>query len=87
MSDQFQIDTDVPPPAPSQNRGISETLGKLKVGDSFVAPTTARPNIYTFAKRQGIKIRTKKETDDTFRVWRVEGTPDADTDGDNSGDS
>ena len=52
--------------------GVTNTLGKIKVGESFMWPVALRRNnLYLFARRLGIQITIRKLNARHCRVWRV----------------
>ena len=67
----FEIEKGVP--YPTRNRGMTATLRKLEVGDSFVVSgRNAVVSATTAAKRIGILVITQNIGGDDFRVWRAE---------------
>jgi hypothetical protein len=65
----YKIEDGIPVP---DKGGLTATLRKLKVGQSFTAPLSAqRGSLYTTAKWLGIKVISKK-CDGLIRIWRVE---------------
>lgn len=67
----MKIQKGIPIPTP-RSSGVSGTLRKLQVGDSFLTELnhSNRSNIYLSACRIGIKITARSEGD-KLRVWRV----------------
>ncbi len=66
------IEKGVPVPvAKASNAGLSGTLKKLEVGDSFVWSIVAKSNVHYYAMRVGIKVTTRKVSETEIRIWRV----------------
>ncbi len=69
---KFVIEKDIPAP---KGRNTKYPFDDMEIGDSFVAPNTARSNLSAAASAAGRKLRRKFVTADTEngpRVWRVE---------------
>jgi hypothetical protein len=58
-------------PLPGRRREMVFTLQRCKVGDSFVADCRNQSYPYSAALAAGVRIRTHKEEDGKYRVWRV----------------
>ena len=73
---ETHIETGVPLP-PRRVGGLTATLRKLNVNDSFLYPKDLRNSVAPTAKQLGIKVTTAvvDETVDgkqAVRVWRIE---------------
>lgn len=67
----IKIDNDVPIPPP-KGMGITGTIGRLQVGQSFIWPNIkVRSSVTTAGNRWGYKLCTRAEPGGGFRVWRV----------------
>jgi hypothetical protein len=73
MSNKYTITDDIPIPEPQQRThiGLTATLRSMEVGQSIVLPKDSRPNVLSIAQAAKLKIRTRSESVDTIRVWRV----------------
>lgn len=69
---QFKIEHDVPIPLGAKLSGLTATLKKMKVGDSFIADFRLRSNVPTTARRLGMKVATRTIDSNHMRVWRVQ---------------
>ena len=72
----YKIEDDVPIPKGNSGRPASEianTALSLKVGQSFVCdkPQADVHACLRIAKRNGMKFKTKRETETTTRIWRI----------------
>jgi hypothetical protein len=69
----MKIDKDIPIPPPSTKggTGVTATLRAMKVGESFVAPFTARGSIQSCARSARIKVAIRKISPTECRVWVV----------------
>jgi hypothetical protein len=68
----FEIKKGEPIPT-GQHTGLTATMRKLSVGDSFAIDEPGehtRKGLYAIAKRIGIRITTRK-ANDALTVWRV----------------
>jgi hypothetical protein len=65
----YQIDKNIPFPPPSNS--LHQTIRNMQVGDSTIIPKYTRNKIYTYAKLNGFKMRTRT-TEEGIRMWRVE---------------
>ena len=57
-------------PMPKKNN-TTEVMRGMSVGDSFVIPFGVHRGVYQIAINAGIKIKTKKLSNDEVRVWRI----------------
>jgi len=72
--EEVKIEKNVPMPVRYACNGRSrwgEALGKMKINDSFKYTGKSVSNMFIYAKCRGIKIRTHRYDDGTFRIWRV----------------
>lgn len=69
----IKIEKNVPIPEKGKRSlsGISDVMRDMEIGDSFSTDPSKRPNLFSIAKKLGIKISTRLEEGD-LRVWRVE---------------
>ncbi len=72
----YEIEKSVPIPASRKTGGLTDTLRKLKQGDSFLIPAedlkdSTQKSLFVIAKRLGYNILTRKN-DDGLRVWGLE---------------
>jgi LEA14-like dessication related protein len=66
----FKIESGIPIPENSRSKtGLTDTMGKLKVGQSFVCDCTAGA-VSTVAKRLRMHVTTKL-INGKRRIWRV----------------
>ena len=73
MSNQMIIEKGIPIPDRRRDGGITGTLRKMSVGDSFLIPAEMnRASAHIAATKLGITITTRKQSDGTVRVWRTE---------------
>lgn len=75
MKPEIKIEKSVPVP-PLRAKSNLYPVERLKVGDSFVAPSGAKPPSFRTAvankaKKIGIKITTR-QTPEGLRCWRIE---------------
>ena len=69
MDNEIKIEKGIPIPERGGNGGLTATLRKMEVGDSFVVK---RPCSVHFCARQiGIKVKIRSIDDHTMRVWVV----------------
>ena len=66
---EYKIEKHVPIPT-HRGKGITDTLRKLKVGDSFIIPLEQRNSLYPPSYRLKIKISVRT-AENGFRVWRI----------------
>lgn len=78
-ADEIKIEINIPIPSGRKHSELGNTIKKLKVGDSFLAPLNAcHGTIAIQAKRAGIKYTTRSEQSkdpnlpNRIRVWRTE---------------
>lgn len=55
----------------SNNKGITDNLRGMKIGDAIHLCAIERPNIHSLAKRALRQVKTKKERDGSFIVTCV----------------
>lgn len=68
----IKIDKNIPMPKKSEMSEVYATLGKLKVGDSFVAKINSLATLHNVAKsRFGITVTCRKQPNGTHRIWRT----------------
>lgn len=70
----FVIEHNIPIPTSRQHdSGLTATLRKCEVGDSFLIPlgTVERTGVYTCANNIGIKVKVRKQLDG-YRIWRTQ---------------
>jgi ribosomal protein L13E len=74
MSDkttEFKIEKGIPI-APAKSRtGLTATLRKLEIGDSFHAPVIAQAGLSSLAKRIGITVASRRDGEGGVRIWRI----------------
>ncbi len=70
MNSDYAIERDVPLPGSEAER-VGETLPKMRVGDSVVAPRTSQVAWHTVARRYGASVKTKTVGEGKIRVWRI----------------
>lgn len=69
---EIKIQSNIPfPTKKSFSRGLTATLRKMKIGDSFEIPMTSRAALYPAVRRIGIKIISQKSDETNIRVWRI----------------
>jgi hypothetical protein len=66
---EIVIEKNIPIPSIGHGNGITATLKKCEVGDSFLIPINST-NLHFTAKQIGMKIKTRREGE-SRRVWRV----------------
>lgn len=70
MKDEIKIEKGIAIPIGHQV-GISATMGKLEIGDSFLVNESSRPGLFTAASKSGIRILTRRDGGGKVRVWRI----------------
>jgi len=65
------IETGIPIPASKAGRPKTSPIYKMNIGDSFTTTKIGRINAYACAKRNGVKITSRKQENGTFRIWRT----------------
>jgi hypothetical protein len=58
-------------PAPRFRSGWAKLLSEMEIGDSILVTDQVRECMHIYAKRAGVKVKTRKENDGA-RVWRIE---------------
>ena len=66
---EFKVEKNIPIPL-KYTTGITGTMRKLKVGDSFICQSQSGA-FYPAAKKLKIKITVRNEGNGNFRIWRV----------------
>lgn len=69
-STTFKIEKNVPLPVNSSGPRVYP-FHQMDVGDSFVGPRKAGPAAYSYAKKYGLKFRTKPIDPASIRIWRT----------------
>jgi hypothetical protein len=69
-STEIVIEKNVPIPTVGSGDGVTATLRKCEVGDSFLLPNNST-NLHCIAKQIGMKIKNRREGETHRRVWRV----------------
>lgn len=67
---KFKIESGIPVHE-SMRTGLSKTIRKMKVGDSFVIPLSIRASLACYAKRLRVVLTSHKINDKEARTWRV----------------
>ena len=74
----LQIDHGVPMPKSNPRDVVKNTLILMQTGDSFKAEGSSLSNIYKWAKKLRIRLRTKRLSGEarmpgsSYRIWRCE---------------
>ena len=69
----IKIEKDVPIPEGRKTSHIRELAKQMQIGDSVVVPTVEfRNGLYSHIRSIGHKSTSRKLSDGTYRVWRVE---------------
>lgn len=70
----FEISSDFPIPERGSGRnGLTQTLRKMRKGDSTEVPLAKKASIYGAARAAGAKVRTCATGYGSVRVWRIDG--------------
>ncbi len=74
-SPEFKIEKGIPLP-PVRRRMTLYPLANMEVGDSILVQESdqgrIRSTIWQFARRNGVKFVSRKESDGAIRIWRIE---------------
>lgn len=69
----FKIEKDVPINAVTGKGKFAETLRSMKIGDSCLVPDqAAATNFHNVSRTMRAKVKTRKQPDGQYRVWRTE---------------
>lgn len=68
----IKIDHDIPIPPRPLTTGLADVIRSMKIGESFIAPKGMESsNAHTYAHYADAKVTTRKQSDGTYRVWRI----------------
>ena len=67
----YEIKNNIPIPS-GRSEGLTATIKRLEVKDSFELNHSASLSARPIANRLGIKIVIKKISEDSYRLWRIE---------------
>lgn len=67
---KIKIEKNVPLPARNLSTRL-EKIREMKVGDSFLIPSTWRFNVPSLFERVGYKATTRATEKNQHRVWRI----------------
>ena len=79
----YEIEKSVPVPPKDKShagRPAKYPFAQMAVGDSVEVPAKARTAVHAYATRTGKRFITRRASDTTIRVWRVEPAPRSKTD-------
>ena len=72
MGNIYEIKKGVPAPDSSNQPSLTKTLRQMEYMDRIVIPGDKIPSAHPCAAQVGIKIKTQKNNDGTFTIWRVD---------------
>ena len=72
MGNIYEIKKGVPAPGSSDQPSLTKTLRQMEYMDHIVIPGDKIPSAHPCAAQVGIKIKTQKNNDGTFTIWRVD---------------
>lgn len=70
----FKLERGVPlPPKSGKPGGLTDTIRKMKEGESFVIPPGRHvADVWPIAKHLGVKLTSRRQPDGSTRIWRIE---------------
>jgi hypothetical protein len=72
MGEIYEIRKGIPAPDSGDQPGLTKTFRIMDYMDSTVIPGNKIPSAHPCAAQVGIKIKTQKNDDGTFTIWRVD---------------
>lgn len=76
MSDDFEIESDIPVPATRMRKARTYPFADMEIGDSFAIPADVPHNRvriagYQFGRRHNRKYTVQRVNGERYRCWRV----------------
>jgi hypothetical protein len=72
MGDIYEIKKGIPAPGSSDQPSLTKTLRQMEYMDRIDIPGDKISSAHPCAAQVGIKIKTQKNKDGTFTIWRVD---------------